>query len=192
MFFKLMCFAGLLSGMLGVYAQTAEIPTPTSFQVGDVWEWKRFNNRTKLEEGQQSRTVVKDGDLLVFSNGGGTSQISNAFIGEPSASPWRVWPLEVGKKWKYDAAWQRADGVSGTTKQDVAVVAHEEVVTPAGKFMAFKLEYRGFYSNSRGGSGKQHDIYWYAPEVRADVKHIRDDGSNQYMRELVSFKKGSP
>ena len=98
MIFKPICFVGLLCGMLGAYAQTAELPAPTSFQVGDAWEWKRFDNRTKLEEGRQSRTVVKDGDVLFFSNGQQTSQISNAFIGEPSASPWRVWPLEVGKK----------------------------------------------------------------------------------------------
>ena len=76
--------------------------------------------------------------------------------------------------------------------QDAEVVAQEEVSVPAGKFMAFKIEYRGWYRNSRGSSGKQNDTYWYAPEVKADVKHIRDDGYNMYTRELINYKRAAP
>ena len=179
------------------HAQKAEMPAPTSFNVGDAWEWRQVDNRTKLEEGKPTRTVVKVDGILKFSNGTTNSQISAAFIDgvggyQHSPKPWRVWPLEVGKKWVFDADWVRSDGVSGNTKQDAEVLAYEEVTVPAGKFMAFKIEYRGWYRNSRGGSGKQDDTYWYAPDVNADVKHIRDDGFNMYTRELISYKRGAP
>jgi len=72
------------------------------------------------------------------------------------------------------------------------VVAYEEVTVPAGKFMAFKIEHRGWFRNSRGSSGIQKDTYWYAPDAKADVKHIRDDEYNMYTRELISSKRGAP
>jgi len=174
-------------------AQKAEMPAPTAFHVGDTWVWREVDNRTKLEDGKPTRTVVKVNGILKFSDGDKkTYRISNAFLGKPSSKPWRVWPLEVGKKWVFDADWVRSDGVSGNTKQDAEVVAYEEVTVPAGKFMAFKIEYRGWYRNSGGSSGKQDDTYWYAPDVSADVKHIRDDGFNMYTRELISYKRGAP
>ena len=174
------------------HAQKAEEPTPASFNVGDTWEWRRVDNRTKVEEGKQSRTVVKEDGIMLFSNGTSTSQISSYFAGNSVTKPWRVWPLELGKKWVADETWSRNDGVTGSTKQDAEVVGYEEVITPAGKYMAFKIEYKGFYRSSRGNSGKQNDTYWYAPDVFADVKHIRDDGYNMYTRELISYKRGAP
>ena len=185
------------------HAQKAEMSAPSAFNVGDTWEWREVDSRTKLEEGKFTRTVVNDRGILKFSYGygqknsqrGGMRQISAAFIDggdKHSPKPWRVWPLEVGKKWTTDIDWVRADGVTGNTKQDAEVVAYEEVTVPAGKFMAYKIEYRGWYRNSNGGNGKQDDTYWYAPDAMADVKHIRDDGYNMYTRELVSYKRGSP
>lgn len=168
------------------------MPAPTTFNVGDTWEWRQIDNRTKMEEGKRNRTAVKVDGILLFSNGTSNSQISQSFIGEPASKPWRVWPLEVGKKWVFDGDWVRADGVSGNTKQDAEVVAYEEVTVPVGRFMAFKIEYRGWFRTSRGGSGKQNDTFWYAPDAYADVKHIRDDGYNMYTRELVAFKRAAP
>ena len=52
--------------------------------------------------------------------------------------------------------------------------------------MAFKINYRGWYRNSKS-NGKQHDAYWYAPDAKADVKHVRDD---MYTRELTLYKRG--
>ena len=72
------------------------------------------------------------------------------------------------------------------------MIAYEEVIVPAGTFMAYKIEYQGFFQNSRGSRGRQHDTYWYAPGARTDVKHIRDDGFNKYARELITYKRGTP
>lgn len=191
-FFKVLVGVVCVVGTGLVCAQKAEMPTPASFNAGDTWEWRRIDNRTKLEEGRQMRSAVKIDGIMLFSNGTANSQISNSFAGEPSSKPWRVWPLEVGKKWDVDQTWTRPDGVTGSTKQDAEVVGYEEVVTPAGTYMAFKVEYKGFFRNSRGGNGKQKDIYWYAPDAFADVKHIHDDGYNIYTRELTAFKRGAP
>lgn len=177
------------------HAQKAEMPAPTTFNVGDTWEWRQIDNRTKTEGAKRSRIAVKvDGDLL-FSNGTDSSQIAHAFLGEPASKPWRVWPLEVGKKWVSDREWVRADGYKGNTRQSAEVVAYEEVTVPAGKFMAFKIEYRGSYRvyGVQGIQGaRQTDTFWYAPDAYADVKHVLDDGYNNYTRELVSFKRAAP
>lgn len=191
-FFKVLIGVICVIGAGVVCAQKAEMPSPASFNVGDTWEWRRMDNRTKLEEGRQMRAAVKIDGIMLFSNGTANSQISNSFAGEPSSKPWRVWPLEVGKKWDVDQTWTRPDGVTGSTKQDAEVVGYEEIVTPAGTYMAFKILYKGFFRNSRGSNGKQNDTYWYAPDVFADVKHIRDDGYNIYTRELTAFKRGTP
>jgi len=182
---------------VSVMAQKAEMPEPKDFMAGDTWEWRRMDNRTNVEEGRFSRSVVNQRGILEFQSERGTFyQFSNAFLGNPrQKKPWRTWPLEIGKEWEYEEDW--IDGNrSGNTVQDAKVVAYEEVSVPAGKFMAFKIEYKGYYRNSQGGSGRQADTYWYAPDVKADVKSVRDDGYNNWRRELVVYKRapqpGSP
>lgn len=177
---------------MGAVAQVAEMPKPEAFKRGDRWEWRQIDDRTNLEEGKQTRTVVSAEGVQQFSYGNSRGQISAAFLGNPAKKAWRVWPLEVGKKWAHDEDWARPDGVTGNTQADVAVVAYEEVEVPAGKFTAFKIEHRGFYTNSIGGRVRQQDTYWYSPAVAADVKHMRDDGYNVYTRELLSFKRSAP
>lgn len=190
----ILAFTICLLGMTGsAIAQKAELPVPTIFQPGDRWDWRQIDSRTQIEEGKRTRTVVDVDGVAMFRIGKTNVQISNAFLGSPAASkPWRVWPLEVGKKWSYDEDWSNADGLSGNTKQDAEVVAYEEVTTPAGKFMAFKIEYRGFYRNNRGQNGKQNGTHWYAPDTYADVKHIYDDGYTMYTRELTAYKRAAP
>lgn len=192
---RLLAITVWLTAPLIAQAQKAEMPAPTTFNVGDTWEWRQVDNRTKLEEEKLTRTVVNADGILRFHSGTTNSQIGAAFTEggyNHSPKPWRVWPLEVGKKWVFDADWVRGDGVTGNTKQTVEVVAYDEVTVPAGKFMAFKIHHRGWFRNSRGSNGKQDDTFWYAPDARADVKHIRDDGWNMYTRELVMYKRGAP
>ena len=184
--------AALVASANTAIAQKAEMPAPDSFKAGDKWEWRQVDNRTRLEEGRGSRTVVEVDGIRQFSDGTKNTPISTAFIGDPASKPWRVWPLEIGKKWVFDGDWARPDGVTGNTKQNAEVVAYEEVSTPAGKFMAYKIEYRGFFKSSNGRNGKQNDTYWYSPEVSADVKRVRDDSFNMYTRELTVYKRAAP
>ena len=173
-------------------AQVAEMPAPDSFKPGDEWVWRQIDTRTKLEEGKPSRTVVLDDGILYFSYGNSRVKVLDGLRGRPATQQWRQWPLEVGKKWTHNEDWRRADGVTGNTQAQVEVTAYEAVEVPAGKFMAFKIEHKGFFTNSRGNRGQQVDTYWYAPEALADVKWIRNDGYNMYTRELISYKRATP
>ncbi|MCB1962667.1 MAG: hypothetical protein KDF24_05815 [Rhodocyclaceae bacterium] len=185
-------FGALLAALAGMAAaQTAELPTPDQFVVGERWEWRRVDSRTKVEISTPWRQVVTEAGEIKFQfDSGEVMPLSTLFLGFPTnKKPWRVWPLQVGAEWEFEADWTRPDGVSGNTRQDVEVVAYEEVSVPAGTFMAFRIEHKGWYRNSRGGSGKQHDTYWYAPEVKADVRRTRNDGYNYWDQELVSHTR---
>lgn len=178
------------------YSQKVDMPEPSAFTSGETWEWRQVDIRTKMEERRLTRTVADVDGVLQFTFSGDSNQPIAKYLVhsgyEVSSEPWRSWPLEIGKKWTFKADWKRADGMTGTTKQDVEVLAYEEVTVPAGKFMAYKIEHRGFYNNSRGYNGRQNDTFWYSPEARADVRHDRDDGYNLYTRELLSYPKKSP
>jgi hypothetical protein len=182
----------LVAALLGlatasVAAQTAPMPDPASFAVGDRWEWRQIDNRTKLEEPSINAVIIeeKGNREVVFENL--LRPVVYAFIREPSAKPWRAWPLEVGKQWSMDMDYERADGGKGNLKMDARVVAYEEVTVPAGKFMAFKIEQEGYVRTSAGWSGRMVETYWYAPEAKADAKHVRRVGNQDFTRELVKY-----
>jgi hypothetical protein len=195
-FSKSIALAALLAlpvATFSAHAQEAPMPSPDSFRKGDRWEWRQVDTRTQLEEGKRTRTVEEVDGVLKFSENGRHIAVSFPYLGPPGVKkPWRVWPLRVGASWQYDEDWTRPDGVTGNTKADVAVTAYEEVSVPAGKFMAFKIELKGFYRNARGGHGQQKDTFWYAPSAAADVKLMRDDGHNMWTRELTSYTRGAP
>jgi hypothetical protein len=188
------------------FAQTAEIPSVAQLTVGTTWEWQQFDSRTKVVEGKETRTVINaDGVLRISALSEGSLvrpssypkdfSIAEIFtIGNnlPASKLGRSWPLEVGKKYKTDVDWSRLDGVTGNTKLDAEVVGYEEVTVPAGKFMAFKIEQKGMWQNSRPRSGYQKITCWYAPDVYADVKCTSDDGFNVNTREMISYKHGMP
>lgn len=177
---------GLLAASAG--AQTAPMPDLTLLRVGDRWEWRQFDNRTRLPEPGVSRVVIEEQGVRQFTVEGMRRALAYPYVGEPSARPWRVWPLEVGKRWPVDMNFERADGSTGNLKMDARVVAHEEVEVPAGKFMAFKIEYDGFVSVG-SFHGRMADTFWYAPEARADVKQVRKLGNANFTRELVAYPR---
>lgn len=182
-------------------AQTTDIPASSDFSIGEKWVWIVKDGLTGSEERRITRTVAMDEGILKFSRlNGRTYPISqHNFINRPANKPWRVWPLEVGRKWKYDGDWiKTSTGTLSNTKQDVEVVSFEEVTVPAGTFMAFKIEHKGGSdrpSTSRPGQyvyTPQIDTYWYAPSVKADVKHIGKSDYDNTIVELVSYEKPSP
>lgn len=88
-----------------------------------------------------------------------------------------AFPLEVGKRWRYETDWVfKPKGSNGTSVVDVAVLAYEKVTVPAGEFDAFKLSSRESLSGTSPiGSqyaGETTRTYWYAPAARAVVKWI--------------------
>ncbi len=182
----------LLVGMTGLFAgavgaQSAAMPDVSAFAVGDRWEWRQFDNRTKLEEAGRSVEVIEDKGARVAMVEGMQRPLDYPYLSEPSAKPWRVWPLTVGKQWSVDLDYVRPDRTTGNLKQDARVVAYEEVTVPAGKFMAFKVEYDGYIRTSTGFNGRIVDTFWYAPAARADVKHMRRVANQDFTRELVKY-----
>lgn len=187
-------------------AQKAEIPSAANLAVGDTWVWNQYDSRTKIVDGTETRVVIPgDGTPRISVTAEGSLGRPNTYpkdfsIAEmfttgyslPSSKSGRSWPLEIGKKFQVDVDWARLDGVTGNTKLDSEIVAYEEVTVPAGKFMAFKMEQKGRWQNSRPRSGTVKMTCWYAPEVYADVKCTSDDGFNFNTRELISFKHAAP
>ncbi|MCY4431900.1 MAG: hypothetical protein OXC11_16125 [Rhodospirillales bacterium] len=102
-----------------------------------------------------------------------------------------MWPMEVGKEWRWDAGW--VDNVlhpewGGTYWADYKVAAYEEVTVPAGTFMAFRvMQYRAEFDTWR-------ETNWFAPElgltVKSAWKRSRNDGYGPVDGgwELVSFE----
>ena len=86
-------------------------------------------------------------------------------------------PLEVGKRWRYESEWLfKAKGSKGTMSVEVVVVGHEKVSVPAGEFDAFKLvatrRMRGVAGIGSTIDAESGTTYWYAPSVRAIVKAV--------------------
>ena len=107
-------------------------------------------------------------------------------------------PLREGQT--YDAAWVDESfsiGMRSTHRRTVHVIGWEEVVVPAGKFRALRVEAEGDYIRKWGGidrtdAGAARNVIWYVPEVRRWVKRL-DAGSDvggersQILEELVTF-----
>jgi hypothetical protein len=171
------------------------MPAIGAFAVGESWEWRRVDAITKLEEARTVATVVKTDAGLAFSVNGTTTPVEVRMVqgGYTAAvKPWRVWPLAVGKRWEFEGTWARPDGVTGSSEQKVEVTAYEEVTVPAGKFMAYKIEHRGYFRNSSGSTGRQDDTFWYVPDIKADVKFERKSGRPVSVTELMSYKRSVP
>jgi hypothetical protein len=168
-------------------AQESEMPTSIDFDVGERWEWARINNETKKPEWNFFRTVVSQNGTKLFFDGKNNTPITQTFLGGNSEKPSRVWPIKIGKKWDYKNEFTSADGTLVITSQRVEVLSFEEVTVTAGKFMAYKIAYRGTFRNSRG-TGAMNETYWYAPSLKADVKYISEDGKDYfYQRELITY-----
>lgn len=166
-------------------------PIVKDYQMGEKWTWK-WERKVEGEvraEGEDIQQVVKYNGTLGLWNGADTLEIPIAANKNQSSTPFRNWPLQVGKKWKYESEWANNEGTTGKTSQDVEVVSFEEMHVEAGKFNAYKIEYKGIVTNSRGFKGGMTDIWWYSPELKTYIKHINDDGYGLYTNELTSYSK---
>ena len=104
------------------------------------------------------------------------------------------WPLEVGKTWRTEYAW--TDNTinpdwSGPSWEEWTVVGWEEVIVPAGTFMAYKIVRT---KTPWRTTSEDVAMNWYAPEVPGTVKSVwhRSSwdgyGSAEHMWEMVSYE----
>lgn len=173
-------------------AAVTEQPSLNEYKVGEQWTWleKSVAGEKIRWEGEERLEVVGFNGSLGFWNGTDTVLVSSTLTQAQSSTPFRDWPLKVGKKWKYESEWKNAEGTAMITSQDVEVVSYGAVAVLAGQFMAYKIKHKGTFTNSRSGSGKMNDTYWYAPALKMDIKHVQDDGYGSYMLELYDYKSG--
>jgi hypothetical protein len=163
-----------------VLADKAERP---GVKVGDEWRFVVYYTQPSTQPNRTwTITAVTPAGIEAMENGAPLLMTPELNVLE---SPQRKesnprslsFPLEVGKRWRYDSEWLfKPKGSQGTISNDVAVVGHERVTVPAGTFDAFKLVSRGSLGGtSPTGTFYAGDIvatYWYAPAARAVVKSV--------------------
>lgn len=186
-----------LLSALPAHAQVAERP---ALAVGDRWEFVVFYTvPSRVPNRSWVITAVGPGRVAGTENGEPltlTDELNVVDSPRQSESNPRSlsFPLEVGKRWRYDSEWVfKPKSSRGTLAVDVSVVGHEAVEVPAGRFDAFKLEAIGELGGASPANtfyaGRTTTTYWYAPAARAIVKSVHH---NPYQGtttvELVAFK----
>jgi len=167
-------------------------PTLADYVLGEKWVWKYKGVTTEGEvrsEGTDTRTIVSTDIGLCMTIGKDTIPLTEIVKPEESETPKYNWPLEVGKKWKYENNWTSQDGTSGTQNQTAEILSFREETVEAGTFMAYTIEYTGTTSNSRGYSAEEKEVWLYAPAVKNFIKLIQNQGDFRYVEELIEYSK---
>lgn len=167
-------------------------PTLADYQVGEKWVWKYKGVTTEGEvrsEGKDTRKIVSTDGVLGMTVGNDTIPVTDIVKPDESETPKYEWPLEVGKKWKYENSWTSQDGTTGNQSQDAEVLSYQEETVEAGTFMAYTIKYSGKISNSRGYSADEEEIWLYAPAVKTFIKLTQTQGDFVYVEELIEYSK---
>ena len=169
-----------------------EEPSLQDFRIGEKWVWleKSVAEGNIRWEGKEHQEVVAYQGTLGLWNGNDTVAVANTLGQEQSKTPYRSWPLKVGKTWSYESDWKNSEGTPMKTSMHVEVVSYGDEAVLAGRFKAYKIEYKGTITNAIGGSSEIHEIYWYAPELKVNMKKVQDDGYGSYVLELYDYKSG--
>lgn len=167
-------------------------PTLADYQVGEKWVWKYKGVTTEGEvrsDGEDTREIVSVDGVLGMTIENDTVPVAEIVKPEESPTPKYDWPLEVGKKWKYENNWTSQDGTTGIQSQDAEILSYQEETVGAGTFMAYKIKYTGKISNSRGYSADEEEVWLYAPAVKNFIKLTQTQGDFVYVEELIEYSK---
>lgn len=167
-------------------------PTLTDYQVGEKWVWKYKGVTTAGEvrsNGTDTRVIVHMNESLGMTIGNDTIPLTDIVKPDESETPKYDWPLEVGKKWKYENSWTSQDGTTGNQSQDAEVLSYKEETVEAGTFMAYTIKYTGKTTNSRGYNADEEEIWLYAPAVKNFIKLTQSQGDFNYVEELIAYSK---
>ena len=167
-------------------------PTLEDYQLGEQWVWKYKGVTTEGEvrsDGTDTRTIVHMDEGLGMTIGNDTIPLAEIVKLDESDTPKYDWPLEVGKKWKYENNWTSQDGTTGAQNQDAEVLSYQEETVEAGTFMAYTIKYTGKTTNSRGYNADEEEIWLYAPAVKTFIKLTQSQGDFNYVEELIEYSK---
>jgi len=175
-------------------ATVTEQLTLADYTVGEKWVWKYKGVTTEgvvRSDGEDTRVVVSVDGILGLVIESDTIPVADIVKPEKSETPRYDWPLEVGKKWKYEKNWTSQDGTKGTQSQDVEVLSYKEETVEAGTFMAYTIKYKGKITNSRGYSADTEDVWWYAPSLKNFIKLTQTQDDFLYVEELIKYSNPS-
>ena len=175
-------------------ASVTKQPTLSDYTVGEKWVWKYKGVTTEgvvRSDGEDAREIVSVDGVLGMVIGTDTIPVADIVKPEESETPKYDWPLEVGKKWKYEKNWTSQDGTKGTQSQDVEILSFKEETVEAGTFMAYIIQYKGKITNSRGYSADAEDVWWYAPALKNFIKLTQTQGDFLYIEELIEYSNPS-
>jgi hypothetical protein len=167
-------------------------PTLSDYQVGEKWTWKYKGVTTEGEvrsEGEDTREIISTDGVLCMTIGKDTIPVTDIVKSDESETPKYDWPLEVGKKWKFENNWTSQDGTTGNQSQDAEVLSYQEESVVAGTFMAYTIKYTGKITNSRGYSANEEEVWLYAPDVKNFIKLTQTQGDFLYEEELIEYSK---
>ena len=167
-------------------------PTLADYELGEKWVWKYKGVTTEGEvrsEGEDTREIVKMDGVLGMTIGNDTIPVTDIVKPEESKTPKYDWPLEVGKKWKFEKNWTSQDGTTGNQSQDAEILSYKEETVEAGTFMAYKIKYTGKITNSRGYNADEEEVWLYAPAIKNFIKMNQIQGDFHYEEELIEYSK---
>lgn len=173
-------------------SNTTNQPTLNDYQLGEKWVWKYKGVTTEGEvrsDGKDTREIVSFDGVLGMTIGKDTIPVSEIVKPDVSETPKYDWPLEVGKKWKYENSWTSQDGTTGNQSQNAEVLSYQEETVEAGTFMAYTIQYTGKTTNSRGYSANETEVWLYAPAVKNFIKLTQNQGDFYYVEELIEYSK---
>ncbi|EAR01403.1 hypothetical protein [Maribacter sp. HTCC2170] len=173
-------------------AAIAKQPTLSDYTIGEKWTWKYKGETTAGEirsDGEDTRAIVISDGVLGMTIDNDTIPLADIVKPEESETPKYKWPLEVGKKWKYEKNWTSQDGTTGAQSQDVEVLSFKEETVGAGIFMAYTIQYKGTVSNSRGYNAKTDEVWLYAPAIKNFIKMTQVQDGFSYTEELIEYSK---
>lgn len=165
-------------------------PTLADYQVGEKWVWKYKGVTTEGEvrsDGKDTREIVSIDGVLGMTIGKDTIPVTEIVKPDDSETPKYSWPLEVGKKWKYENNWTSQDGTTGNQSQVAEILSYKEETVDAGTFMAYTIKYTGKITNSRGYNANEEEVWLYAPEVKNFIKLTQTQGDFLYEEELIKY-----
>jgi len=167
-------------------------PTLADYQVGEKWVWKYKGVTTEGEvrsDGEDTRKIVSIDGALGMTIGKDTIPLTEIVKKDESNTPKYAWPLQVGKKWKYENNWTSQDGTTGNQSQNAEILSYQEETVEAGTFMAYTIKYTGKTTNSRGYNANEEEVWLYAPEVKNFIKLTQTQGDFLYVEELIEYSK---
>ena len=196
------------SGVLGA-DEAAPVQKP-DLKVGETWRYRATDYPSNLPRVRTSEvriTFVGPNEVLTVDRGdrdsvwtGEWSVLSRGGPGITYDKPRRLlnFPLKVGNSHQvtFEVVSKRGTDARSRFEETVKVVGWEDVVVPAGRFRALKLEASGTFQrlDARGAGWTRREI-WYVPEVKRWVKSTYAEGhgapTSDYQKnvdELIAFK----